>query len=266
MAHPDRKAWGVVLATLGLAASSCTAFNGKTIYGDAGAAGEAGAGCGCASVTGAVVCEDFEASPSAIWSALGDGPTPDPTRAHCGAASIHLHAPALKVGDAFVSALTQSATFADPRLTGGFFARAWVYLPTASKIADNNYVSLIEARQAADPYLGVGAQVGPNGAALSDWTTAPAGYASTAGAVPRDQWTCIEWQVAYSAAAGATKLWLGGASDPAASLEATNTQPSPPYAAMLVGLYYGPIATPQPAFDLWLDDLVISGERVGCGK
>ena len=265
MARPDRKLVGVVAAALGLA-TSCTAFNGKTIHDDAGAAGDgpSSSACSCASTPGAVVCEDFESSPSAIWSALGDGPTPDPPRAHCGSAAIHLHAPQLNVGDAFVTGLTETATFANPKLTQGFFARAWVFLPSASKLASLNYVALFEARQTTDPYLGVGAQLVPDGAALSDWTIDPNPFEKTAGAVPRDAWTCIEWQVSYSPTNGTTKLWVGDGD--AISIDATDTQPSPPYGAMIVGLYFGPIKTAQPAIDVWVDDLVIGPQRIGCAK
>jgi hypothetical protein len=265
MARPERLPLAAIAS---LVATSCTAFNGKTLYADAGSDGggvtEAGQPCGCAD--GLVACEDFEGEVGPPWSAFGDPlPSTDSSRAHCGKSSLRLHVPALAAGQSYVTALTESATFSDGRLAAGLFARAWVFASGAA-ITEGNHMALLEMRQKSDPFLGVAAQLGASRAAITDWTTTPAGFAESTDPFPSDAWVCVEWQVVFGASNGASRLWIGGESSPSAALDATNTTPSPPYEAMFAGVYFTGPAAAQPAFDLWIDELAIDTKRIGCGK
>jgi hypothetical protein len=248
--------------------TACTAFNGKTLYDDAGVSDGAGAldgpsGCGCAHA-GGIVCEDFEApSPSATWQPFGTPPVRDTSQRHCGQASLHVRTPAFAANDTTFAGLLETQTFSDGTLAGGFYARAWVYVPSASTIATGNYFSLLETRQDTDPFLGVAAQIHASRSTISDWTVTPAAGAETTAPFPRDAWTCVEWQVTYGATNGSSTLWIGGA--PAAVLSGTNTQPTPAYGAFLLGIYFQSESA-QPAFDIWIDDVVLDAHQIGCAR
>jgi hypothetical protein len=245
-------------------AASCTVFNGKSLPADASA--DSSAACGCQAAAGAVFCDDFEPAPSDAWSPLGSNPPPvsDNMRAHCGQWSLHVSSPALVANGSYTTALAENRTFSAGSVKDGFFLRAWVYVPSGSKVAQGNFASIIETRQAADPYLGIAVQLASGAVAIPDWTSTPNAYTQTNAPLPTDSWTCVEWQVTFNATSGATQLWIGGGS-PAATLSAINTQPSPAYGTILLGLFVD-ANTPQSALDVWIDDVVIDAQRVGCGS
>jgi hypothetical protein len=248
------------------AATSCTVFNGKSLPAgsDASDAPDASA-CGCQAVPGAAFCDDFEGMPSPSWSTLGNAPTPDMIHAHCGQWSLHAQSPTLATTDSFLGALVETVTVGNKSLTGGFYLRAWVYLPSSSQFGASNYASIIETRQAADPFLGIGVQLAPGTLELTDWTNNPVADTKNNDPFPLDAWTCVEWQVIPEAATGSTQVWLDGGTSATASLSGVATQASPPYQGILLGLFFaGPSA--QPAFDVWIDDVVIDSTRVGCAN
>jgi hypothetical protein len=258
MARPESRSFWA-LGALGVAAS-CTVFNGKTLQNDGGASSDAppSPSCGCANVA-AVVCEDFEGKPNSPWKMAGDEPPLiDTSQHHCGASSLHLHTQAITNGS-ISSTLIESDTFTNPSLADGFYVRAWVYAPPRFTIAGNNFMALFEAHQDRQPFLGIAAQLGANTAAIANWTTAFA-YEATKAAMPLDKWTCVEWHVAFRPT-GASQLWVADAS---ASLDPTNTNPTPPYNELIIGIYFSGADSAQPAVDLWIDELVIDSKRIGC--
>lgn len=90
-------------------------------------------------------------------------------------------------------------------------------------------------------------------------------------ALPEKQWTCFEWQ--FDGAGNQMHLWLNGNLVSDADVITTGTQcvtPQPPnnvwqapaFANVTIGwLQYQQSGT---AIDVWMDDLVIGTQRVGC--
>lgn len=262
----------VVLAT------GCTVFNGKSVPTDAGAVGTDGGAsddasardsasandCGC---TGSnhVLCESFEAPLLGVtWSRLGDVTPHDTTRAHCGSGSLRVRTPAVAANAQDGVAIQTDQLLRDPRLSGGFYSRAWVYLPSAADLVGFNYFTLLEVRQAADPFLGAGVQINRDQSTLVNWTATPAAFVGSGAAFPRDTWTCVEWQIVFGKGTGATNVWIGGAEKPTIALDATDTAPTPAYADVLLGAFVGTGGEAQPSFDLYVDDVAFDDKRIGC--
>ena len=256
--------------------AGCTVFNGKSVPVDGGSAAEGGtptvdasadapaSACGCA--TGTILCESFEsASLGVTWSPMGDVTPHDTTRAHCGSGSLHVRSPLVAANSSDVAAITTDQVLRDPRLSAGFFARAWVYLPSSANLVGDNYFTLIEARQSADPFLGIGFQINGAQSTMVNWTATPSAFIGSGAAFPRDAWTCVEWQVSFGKGSGSSDVWLGGANKPVVSLAATNTAPIPGYADVILGAYVGAGGDAQPTFDLFIDDVAFAAERIGCG-
>jgi len=259
MARLESSFWALVALVV---TTSCTVFNGKTLQEDAGSSPSPS--CGCANVPGAVVCEDFEGGTlSSLWQTAKSDQPPliETSQPHCGTRSLHLHSRDLAPGESFSSTLIESETFSKPSLSGGFYVRAWVYARRGFTITRDNFMALFEAHQATGNYLGIAAQLGATTAAIANWTTTPLGFASTDASLTRDGWTCVEWRVAI-AVTGSSELWIAGAS---ASLDQTNTSPTPAYDALIIGIFFSGLQYAQPAVDLWIDDLVIGSQRIGCG-
>jgi hypothetical protein len=89
--------------------------------------------------------------------------------------------------------------------------------------------------------------------------------------LPEKQWTCFEWE--FDGVGNQMHLWLNGALVGDADVITTGTQcvtPQPPnnvwqapdFANVTIGwLQYQQSSTP---IDVWMDDLVIATQRVGC--
>ncbi|GAA4913209.1 hypothetical protein HD597_012403 [Nonomuraea thailandensis] len=108
-------------------------------------------------------------------------------------------------------------------------------------------------------YWGVGADGGPTG----DWTNWRATAPSVAGA-----WTCVEWHM--DATGNRVSLWFDGVAKPELTVSTREHGGNPVdfvfprFDTVKLGwqLYQ---ENPAPAgYDVWMDDIALSGRRVGC--
>jgi hypothetical protein len=174
-----------------------------------------------------------------------------------------VQSPAFGPNSTAVAGLQDSTTLANPRVATGLFARAWVYIPDRSLLKPDNYFSLMEVHQDRGDNLGIALQIQATNSIISNWTPTPNATAPLGVAFPRDQWTCVEWAVTFGA--NGTSTASIGDSAPT-TLNATNTKPSPPYNAFFLGAFFASGPSDQPAFELWIDDLVLDQNHIGCGS
>ena len=181
-----------------------------------------------------------------------------------------------------VSATDNGMAFVVPRqfkpAGNSFFGRMWVWVDAFPTRPDYAHFTLVEAagagsgtvvRPVGGQYIpahakalwGVGADGGPTG----DWTawqpTAPA-----AGG----RWTCMEWEMA--AADNRVAVWIDGVAKP--EMTVTTKQHGggtadfvfPSFDRIRLGwqLYQG--GSPNARYDVWLDDLALGPNRIGCGE
>jgi hypothetical protein len=73
----------------------------------------------------------------------------------------------------------------------------------------------------------------------------------------------LEWQVVYGATTGASQIWINGAAT-ALALSGTTTIATPPFGRFFVASYFSGVQTVQPAFTMWIDDVAIGPQRIGC--
>jgi hypothetical protein len=112
---------------------------------------------------------------------------------------------------------------------------------------------------AGTPLWGVGSDGGPTG----DWTSWQESAPSVA-----DRWQCLEWH--QDATDNAVDVWIDGKAQPDLSVSTTDHGGAdvdfvfPDFDTVKIGwqLYQG---DPTPAaYDLWLDDVALGTERIGC--
>ena len=231
---------------------------------------------GCSSGT-YLFCEDFESSASgaassANWNIDTNGTASiDATHAR-GNKALHLHT--TDNGRAFL--LPKS--FAPPG--NSFYGRMWIWVDAFPTKPDFAHFTMVEAlgtgnntlvRPIGGQYIpgmgngnalwGVGSDGGPTG----DWTNWKPS-APTSGA----KWTCMEWQM--DAADNSVKVWIDGIAQPDLSVSTTNHGGAqnadfvfPMFNQIKLGwqLYQGGAMPGQ--FDVWLDDVALSSERINCG-
>jgi hypothetical protein len=234
--------------------------------GGAGAGGadadapDTAAAISCAGSTFAL-CEDFEGSAtinSGLWKIVASKGTVtlDTTRAAGGSKnSVHVH---VDPGSDTEVGLTETKTF--PALKGGFFARAFIYIPSTDK--DLNFTGDRHSRlfyaEGGAPYgeyaLGIW-----NGGIIQNHYSPNDDSQDSKKLPPFDQWFCLEYEL--DASAGRVAAYLDG-------VEMTELRHTGWPATNLVNLTFG--VTRFGSFpkseDIWFDNIAVSNTRIGCTR
>jgi hypothetical protein len=230
---------------------------------------------GCAGST-ALFCEDFESlavgpAMSTRWDANAGAAgsiTIDDARAR-GARSLHLHTD----GNSWAFL---GLDFAPPN--NSFFGRVYVYVTTFPSAPDWAHFTLVEATgvepgsirplggQYVPPGNGGGASfwgIGSDGGPTGDWTDWRLSAPAEGG-----RWSCMEFEL--DASNNRIQISIDGVANPELSVTTTSHGGNqvdfvfPTFDRINFGWQlYQPGPTP-PEFDVWLDDIVLDTEPVGC--
>jgi hypothetical protein len=227
------------------------------------------------------LCEDFESGTldTSTWTTIG-GPKPVIDGLQKARGSKALHFTLTGMGE---SAIRESKTFPAPNNT--YYGRAFVYfgsLPTPTTGFTYSHWTMIAATgtgvsgeirvggqmQNGASYWGVGTDnhVDPNG--TGDWTNADRDPNGKPVAVPTGRWLCIEWM--HKGDTNETRFWWDGVEHPS-----LYTMPSTPHGGNSaepfilpqfkdVWLGWGEYQPTTEPFELWLDEIAIDKDRIGC--
>lgn len=203
------------------------------------------------------ICDGFESGVNtALWT-LATGATLDTTFAHRGSASIRIHTPAFNANENSYTSIFESQTLASGVQT--FWVRAWFYLSALP--AGGNGMELITAERPGNE--------GDYVFLFRDRTSVYAQYSGATREVmqpaPVATWFCAVFKVVRDTAS-AGSLDLGG-DLPAMNLDSTQTDSAtqPMQIVTLGAGFAGPnVLDAQPAFDLWIDDVIIHRASVTC--
>ncbi|MGZ3441799.1 MAG: hypothetical protein ACXVDD_19900, partial [Polyangia bacterium] len=110
---------------------------------------------------------------------------------------------------------------------------------------------------------------GPGG--TGDWTNADNDPAGNPKPVPSNTWACIEWE--YDGGNNETRFWWDGVEHP--SMHTTSTMHGgtqsvpyllPQFTNVKIGwmLYQNPVS--PTTFDVWIDEIAIDSQRIGCNN
>lgn len=215
--------------------------------------GDGSGSSGCAFL----LCDGFEAaSLDPVWTPSASGVSLDATVARAGRQSLHVHTNALAVTDSAEAIVTETATFATPLAM--FYVRAFVR--TGALPANN--LGVIEADQATAAPDGDGVFITSTGFTLFSQFSEQSMDSMYEPMV--DAWTCAVWQVAL--ATGSTGSEQLGGDIPATAMTGVITDGSPAIAQLELGIEFATSTdtSPQPAFDLWIDDVIVSATPVTC--
>ena len=231
----------------------------------------------CASLH-AQLCEDFESGnpgdkPSAtLWTTSGDA-TLDTSQFARGKQALHLHL----VNQAWAT-IMETKTF--PEANNHFFGRLFFRasaIPTTNPSAA--HWTLVAGAGNNTPEIREGGISGKWGTGTDnrvdggtgDWTNADNDPAGKAAPVPSNAWACIEWE--YDGSKNETRFWWDGVEHPSMHTTATmhggdQTVPYllPQFTKVTIGwmLYQAPVS--PTTFDVWIDEIAVDAERIGCNN
>lgn len=217
------------------------------------------------------LCDDFEAGTldTSTWTPRGTVSL-DSTRAARGSQSAHFYAE----GNGFAY-ISETKTF--PAANNAFWGRMFFYIDALPVTPDYAHFTLIEATGTGDSSrVRVGGQyrkfgVGSDGGPTGDWTNIDRDPTQdSAREVPEKEWVCIEWL--YDGSKDETRFFWDGVEHPSLA-----TYPDVPHGGNSGAQYLLPEfnevwvgwwmyqAGPTPDhFDVWIDEVAIDDERIGC--
>jgi hypothetical protein len=213
--------------------------------------------------TNVAFCDGFEAATLAShWDSNNlMGPAKysvDTTRAYRGTRSLKVHHDAIDAGVIASGAVGETQSFP----MSDFYVRVFMYVP--SPLPGQNE-AVIFSNQAAAPYTGVTLEIDDQGKLVTyNNIASPVLYQQSPVAMPLDRWVCVELEV-LATASGYPRLWLDGAE--VTALKVTqNLAGSPPIGSVQLGINIYKPPTAAPAHDVWYDEVIVDGTRVGCTK
>jgi hypothetical protein len=216
----------------------------------------------CASA-GVAFCDGFEAATlDSHWNGNNQQGAAsyarDTSRAYRGVGSLKLHYDAVAANAIASAAVGETQTFP----MSDFFVRAFFYQPSPAPTQNQ---ALLFAIQSVSPYSQLSIEVDSSDELITyNNIMSPSLYQQSTTTLPTDRWVCVEWEV-VATASGTTHVWIDGTE--VTALHATqNLLASPPISLLQFGVSVYKPAVAVPAHDLWFDEVVVDGARVGCTK
>jgi hypothetical protein len=148
------------------------------------------------------------------------------------------------------------ATETDVVPAPSFFLRAFVFLPSLPPY----FMRIFGLLQAGPPNIGPQLYVDATGHVAISPTDRV--FMTSTTTVATGRWICLEWEVQVSSA-GESRTWLDG-------VELTdlhyfgNTDLSPTVGRISMGAAFFGRTFAIPGYELWLDDVAVGTDRVGC--
>jgi hypothetical protein len=228
--------------------------------------------CGAAQVD---LCEDFESGvlDSSTWEAVG---SPVIGGAEHARGQRALHIAIHGNGPEFIR---ERKTF--PAANNAYWGRIfvkfvslpeapmsyahWTFI-AASGTGVSGEIRVSGQRFSNDNWFGVGTDNRTDPEGTGDWTKSDDDPSGNPNPVPRNEWLCVEWL--HDGAADETRFFLDGIEHPSLHTTATsnggNGKPYllPDFTNVWIGWQEYQSSTQD--FELWIDEVAIDGERVGC--
>ncbi|HZS39661.1 MAG TPA: hypothetical protein VFF06_22670 [Polyangia bacterium] len=218
---------------------------------------------------GGKICEGFENGPLnlTLWSLTQTGTTVTLDGIHVkrGLKAMHVHADAVPSGGTGGTREGSiDATISSPSTP--VYLRMFVYFASAIPPGGGN---LMRSQGGSSPYTGVLMTRGSGSnrlEVLNYNNTGPSFDNVSATMLAPDQWMCFEMELLSDVppgAGGGVNVWLDDA--PLSDLAASGVAQLPLFADAIFGIE-GVQPVPAPAFDAWIDEIMVDTQRIGCAK
>jgi hypothetical protein len=211
--------------------------------------GEKSASLGCGD---AFLCDDFESGVDASrWAAdltAGSSVQIDESRVHRGKASIH--AVVVNAGDESRAQLNHEEVLP---------SSAWVRLFAWVEPATVDDLVISVAMRGADPFDGMNLRVTPTRSiSVTNWAAEPDENFDGTLSLPANEWVCVEWGI--DGTLGQVTVEQNGVS----SVSSSSTTFAPANWFQIGALLTSP--SPSDAGEVWIDDVIVDDQPVGCER
>jgi hypothetical protein len=210
------------------------------------------------SCTGTFVCDGFDSGTlSTVWmlDTQGGTVTFDTTQSHRGGSSLLMHLDQVTSSTTNPRALI--VTYQGLPITGTIYTRAWFRF--SSPMPTSPFAQIINYANTAGMGLSVGEASGK--VTNNEYTTG--GYMQSATPLPLNTWTCLQFE-APSGISSTVRVRVDGTELTDIALPSASPQPAPNH--LYIGLEWVGTLTSQPAFDVWMDDVIMSTSPTTCAQ
>ena len=222
------------------------------------------------------LCEDFESGTldTKTWTVGGTMPTIEGTEHARGARALHIK----RVGNGN-SYIKETKTF--PAVSNRYWARMFVrftQLPGAPMTYSHWTIAAASGTKVAGEIriggqlqsgrnlFGVGTDNRSEPTGTGDWTNSDKDPSGMPRAVPTNEWMCLEWL--HDGEKNETKFFWDGVEHPSlATTESKHGGNSNPYILpQFTNVWFGwaEYQTATQTFELWIDEIAIDRDRIGC--
>jgi hypothetical protein len=205
------------------------------------------------------VCDDFESGTAVaptIWNAGSEHTlakaAPDTVFAHSGKQALHVHSPALTVGQTSVAEIGELGW---PPGDADLWVRLYFYDPTPTP---DLRAALVEALPVDSPGPGVAVGVADHAPAVLDGSSRPQATAALA-RLTVGRWACLVWHVSRRVP-NQMEVWVDDQYVP--DLHVAKTAPRA--GVVRVGFAAYNVSSARGAVDYWIDDVAVSGHALAC--
>ncbi len=226
---------------------------------------------------GVQLCEDFESGTidANTWQVVGTTPVVDGAQKARGSKALHI----TQNGNG-VSFLRETKTF--PAVNNHYFGRAFYYfskMPSLPGMSFSHWTILagsgtqVTGEIRVGGFLtngkllfGVGTDSSGSADGTGDWTTLDSDPGGTPNEIPLNQWVCVEWE--HKGSTNETRFFWDGVEH--ASLHTTptvNGGNGKPYNLPIftdVWIGWAEYQASSQTFEMWVDEIAIDKERIGC--
>lgn len=228
------------------------------------------------STAGLLFCEDFETGTldTTTWKTVGTAPKVDGAQFARGSKALHV-----SITGNGASYVRETKTF--PIANDRYWGRMFVYfhqLPktpmtyahwtfaAASGTGTTGEIRLSGQLQNGKNLFGVGTDSGSDPNGTGDWTNSDKDPNNAPKAVPVDEWLCIEWL--HAGDTNETRFFWDATEHTSLyttkTMHGGNTKPyvMPQFTNLWVG--WQEYQTSTLPFELWIDEVAVDGQRIGC--
>jgi hypothetical protein len=219
-----------------------------------GIAAGGAAGGGSDNCNGAALCDSFERAmlgPDWVVDKTGAATVVElvTNKGHTGTNSVHVTFDTASMA----GYIDETKTF--PAMDNAFWGRIWIWAANGVQTSHSTY---IEARVGVGDRTGVRVLNTLSNNLASNLESSDASKGSNI-ANPVGKWVCYEWQITGIGGTGNVHVYMDGAE--LTTLAATGWM-IPKLAKLRVG--YQRFGTGGPAGEVWLDDVGVGSQRIGC--
>jgi hypothetical protein len=211
----------------------------------------------CASAGAVALCDDFESGglDTVTWMLAGNGNI-DGTFRHRGQYSYHFRTASLAAGNSAAHHIQTSKPFVGS--PAFMYVRVWTFFPGAP--VANNRLTFIKVEPQSAPFMGPVVALSMSTVRIDNQIAGTFDISMNPPLL--NQWTCHLLRIDV---AGNTGISLSGVGVPSLSAGGV-TQATPPLGQVNLGPFFYMPAAAQPAFDMWLDDVLIDTKPVTCDQ